>query len=170
MSSMLFVSTREGMVAFTRQEEGWREFARGLIGRHVTCMAAGGDVVLAGATDGIFRADDGGKNWLNLAPGSYCRAAWVAQVDADHIILGSAKGVDVGGRIEHSVDGGKSWQLASRGLQVPWPSYMVDRFIPQGDELFAVLSNGRLLVAGLDELVWRPILAEVAGITMVAVA
>lgn len=323
MGSMLFVSTREGMVVFTRQEDGWREFARGLTGRHVTCVAVGGGVVLAGTTDGVFRSDDqgqswreeesglevrhvrwlarhpdipgvafagtqpadiffsrddgrtwaechqvaelrdryrwsmpyapdagcvrglafhgkrgyaavevggvlvsedggetwqlaegssgqpshvpppspfvnsdvhsvlvhpssadlvfavtadglyrsadGGKNWINLSPGSYCRAAWVAQADADRIILGPAKGVDVGGRIEQSVDGGKSWQPASRGLLVPWPSYMVDRFIQHGDELFAVLSNGRLLVARLDELVWRPILAEVAGITMVAV-
>jgi hypothetical protein len=48
---------------------------------------------------------------------------------------------------------------------------MVEHFIhnsgPQGEELFAVLANGELLVAPLATLEWRQVAAEVEGINAV---
>ena len=88
------------------------------------------------------------------------RAVWLDGDDANHLILGPADGVDSDGRIEESHDGGKTWQVTSDGLQVPWRRHMVERFEQVGDELFAVLSNGELLVAPLASLQWKRVLTE----------
>jgi hypothetical protein len=68
--------------------------------------------------------------------------------------------VDSHGRIEESHDGGQTWQVTSDGLHVPWRRHMVERFEQVGDELFAVLSNGELLVAPLASLQWKRVLRE----------
>ena len=57
--------------------------------------------------------------------------------------------------------------MASGGLAVPWRRHMVERFIQVGAELMAVLSNGELLCAPLTTLSWRPILAEINGVSAV---
>ena len=80
----------------------------------------------------------------------YCRAVWVDRDDPEHLVLGTAEGVDYNGRIELSRDGGRTWQLASGGLEVPWRHNMVERFAQVGDELLAVLSNGELIAAAED--------------------
>jgi hypothetical protein len=98
----------------------------------------------------------------------YCRAVWVDPLDAEHMILGPADHVDSRGRIEESRDGGKSWSLASNGLQVPWQRGMVERFFQADDDLFAVLSNGQLLMAPLSTLEWQRILTQVNHVNAIA--
>ncbi len=71
------------------------------------------------------------------------------------------------GRIEETVDGGETWQKLSAGLSLPWPHHMVERFFQIDDELWAVLSNGRLLIAPLATLQWQPVLTEMKNINAV---
>lgn len=124
------------------------------------------DLVYAPTGGGFYRSNDGGNTW-QLFYDCYCRAVWVDANDPDHIILGPADGVDRNGRIEESRDGGKSWVLASNGLQVPWRRGMVERFFQADDELFAVLSTGQLLLAPLATLEWKSILPDVHHVNAV---
>ena len=128
------------------------------------------DLVYASTGGGFYRSADGGKAWTLLYD-CYVRAAWPDPSDPLHIVLGPADRVGSLGRIEQSRDGGESWEGASKGLQVPWQHTMVEHFIhnsgPQGEELFAVLANGELLVAPLATLEWRQVAAEVEGINAV---
>ena len=45
---------------------------------------------------------------------------------------------------------------------------MVDRFTQVGDQLFAVLSSGELLVTSLESIAWQRILPEVIAVHTVA--
>jgi hypothetical protein len=116
---------------------------------------------------GLYRSTDGGKGWELLYP-CYCRAVWVDEKDADHLVFGPADTVSRRGRIEEARDGGRSWQLASSGLEVPWPRHMVERFLRLEGELLAVLSNGHLLAAPIETLQWRRLMPDVEGISAVA--
>ena len=124
------------------------------------------DLVFAPTGGGFYMTRDGGKTWTLLYD-CYARAVWLDVDDADHSILGPADGVDSHGRIEESHDGGKTWQVTSDGLQVPWRRHMVERFEQVGDELFAVLSNGELLVAPLASLQWKRVLTELDDVNAV---
>lgn len=110
--------------------------------------------VFAPTGGGFYISRDGGVTWA-LKYDCYVRAMWVNPNNADHFILGPADGVDRNGRIEESRDGGETWTNASDGLQVPWARHMVERFKQVGDELFAVLSNGEIFVARVEEWKWR---------------
>jgi BNR/Asp-box repeat len=121
------------------------------------------DLVFAPTGGGLFMTRDGGKTW-RLLYACYARAVWLDGDDANHLIVGPADGVDSHGRIEESHDGGKTWQVTSDGLHVPWRRHMVERFEQVGDELFAVLSNGELLVAPLASLQWKRVLRELDGV------
>jgi photosystem II stability/assembly factor-like uncharacterized protein len=124
------------------------------------------DLVYAPTGGGFYRSVDGGKTWVQLYD-CYCRAVWVDPADPDHIVLGPADWVNRNGRIEESVDGGRSWTSASNHLQVPWPNHMVERFVQADSELLAILSNGHLLSASLTSLAWQRILPDVEGILAV---
>jgi photosystem II stability/assembly factor-like uncharacterized protein len=121
------------------------------------------DLVYAPTGGGLYRSQDGGKSWAHLYD-CYCRAMWADPDDADHLIFGPADSVDREGRIEESVDGGRTWRPASAGLDAPWPEHMVERFVQAGDRLLAVLSNGHLLATSLEFISWRRVLPEVEGI------
>ncbi|RPI35199.1 MAG: exo-alpha-sialidase [Chloroflexota bacterium] len=125
------------------------------------------DLVFAPTGGGFYRSGDGGESWDYLYD-CYCRAAWVDPNDPAHIVLGPADGVDQNGRIEETIDGGKTWTPASTGLSVPWNNTMVERFIQVDDALLAVLSNGELIAAPLEGLAWRQILPDVRGVSAVA--
>lgn len=133
----------------------------------IATHVASPDLVFAPTGGGFYRSTDGGQRWANLYD-SYCRAVWVDPADPSHMILGPAASVGRNGRIEVTRDGGRSWQLASEGLSVPWGRAMVERFAQIGDELLAVLSNGYLLAAPLETLAWRRILPEVPDVAAVA--
>jgi photosystem II stability/assembly factor-like uncharacterized protein len=125
------------------------------------------EVVYAPTGGGFYRSQDGGAAWECLYPRSYCRAAWIDPSLPEHILLGPADGVDRGGRIEESRDGGRTWGPASSGLHTPWPRHMVERFSQVGGTLLAVLSNGELLSASLADLHWQPLLPELPGVRAV---
>ncbi len=97
-------------------------------------------------------------------PGS----SFLAPINPDHIVLGPANGVNTGGRIEETRDGGKSWHAASGSLPLSWAENMVERFLQVGDELLAVLSDGSLLSTRLPDLSWQPILPDVTRMNAVA--
>lgn len=125
------------------------------------------DLVFAPTGGGFYRSADGGRTWACLYD-CYVRAVWVDPADPDHLILGPADGVDANGRIEETRDGGRTWAGASTGLRVPWRRGMVERFLPMGDELLAVLSNGQLVAAPLATLEWRRILESVKDVAAAA--
>jgi photosystem II stability/assembly factor-like uncharacterized protein len=127
------------------------------------------DLVFAMTAEGVYRSDDGGDSWTVTHAGSYCRAAWVDPGDPGHIILSPADSVShKNGRIEETRDEGRSWFLASDGLDLPWPDTMVERFIPIGDELFGVTNDGRLYATPLSSLRWQRLLPDVPGIHAVS--
>lgn len=126
------------------------------------------EIVTAATGGGLYRSIDCGRNWNNLYP-CYIRAMWVDPKDSRHIIAGPADGVSRNGRIEESFDGGLTWKPASKGMNVPWPRHMVERFKLAGDSLFAILSNGELWVKPLDQAKWRRVLPEINSIKAMAV-
>lgn len=123
--------------------------------------------VYAPTGGGFYRSEDAGVTWHFLYD-CYCRAAWVDPANSDHIVLGPANGVNTGGRIEETRDGGINWRPASVGLSVPWAENMVERFLQVEDELLAVLSDGSLLSTPIPDFSWRFILPEVTQINAVA--
>jgi len=125
------------------------------------------DLVDAATGGGFYRSSDGGRRW-ELLYNCYCRAVWTDPADPAHLILGPADGVSSNGRIEESHDGGRTWNLASEGLDVPWRRHMVERFRQIDSELFAVLSNGELLWTQLPALEWQNILPEAKKVNAVA--
>ncbi len=126
------------------------------------------DHVIAPTGGGLYRSEDGGERWVHLYD-CYCRAVWVNPEDAGHMVFGPADGVDRNGRIEVTGDGGATWEPAGDGIDAPWSGHMVERFLRWNEELLAVLSNGHLVAASLDDLVWRRVLPEVDDALAVAV-
>jgi len=124
------------------------------------------DLVDAATGGGFYRSSDGGNSWQLLYK-CYCRSVWTDPADPAHLILGPADGVSSNGRIEESRDGGRTWDLASGGLDVPWHRHMVERFTQVGSELFAVLSNGELLCTKLSVLKWERILPDMDKVNAV---
>lgn len=119
------------------------------------------DLVYAPTGGGFYTSSDGGDNWV-LRYDCYVRAMWLDPDDAAHILLGPADNVDRNGRIEESRDGGTTWQDASGGLSVPWANHMVERFRQVNEELFAVLSNGEIYFARVNEWKWQRVFQEIA--------
>jgi photosystem II stability/assembly factor-like uncharacterized protein len=133
----------------------------------VTVHPSSPDQVFAATGGGLFYSTDGGGYWERLYA-CYCRAVWVDPVQPARIILGSADGVDRRGRIEESMDGGANWQPIMSGLDDVWDQHMVERFMQVENELYAVLSNGRLIVADLDALHWWEVLPALESVSSVA--
>jgi len=125
------------------------------------------DLVDAATGGGFYRSADGGKTWERLYK-CYCRTVWTDPADPAHLILGPAQGVSSNGCIEETRDGGRTWRLASKGLDVPWRNHMVERFAQMGSELFAVLSNGELLWTDLFTLQWKSILPDTRKVNAIA--
>jgi photosystem II stability/assembly factor-like uncharacterized protein len=121
------------------------------------------DLVFAATGGGFYRSDDGGTTWALLYD-CYCRALWLDPDDPAHIVFGPARYVGAGGRIEATRDGGQTWHLASDGVDVPWSRTMPERLRQIDDELFAVLDDGRLLVAPLATIQWKYILKDAGSV------
>ena len=126
------------------------------------------DRVYAPTGGGFYRSHDGGDHWV-LHYDCYCRACWVDPADTEHILLGPADDVERNGRIEESHDGGQTWSPASGGLAVPWPDHMVERFVPAGEQLLAVLCNGEVLAAQIGRWDWRRMLPAAGHVLAAAV-
>lgn len=133
----------------------------------ITVHPSSSDLITAATGGGLYRSTDGGKSWKSLYQ-SYIRAVWVDPGDPDRLIAGPADGVSRNGRIEASVDGGKTWHLASDGMQTPWRRHMVERFVQIGEQIFAVVSNGELWLTRLNEVRWQQTFLEIKGIKALA--
>lgn len=127
----------------------------------VTVHPSSANLVTAPTGGGLYRSSDGGSTWHQLYD-CYCRAVWVDPNDADHMVFGPADGVDTNGRIEETSDGGASWVRSSAGLDAPWPNHMVERFHAVAGLLWAVLSDGRLIVSSLGAGRWESVLPKPA--------
>ena len=122
------------------------------------------DTVLAATGGGFYRSDDGGATW-ELRYECYVRAVWVDPADAGHILLAPAENVGERGTITVSRDGSRTWQSAAAGLSVPWPEDMVERFVPAGGDLLAVLAGGRVFTSPLGAWQWQPLLPDSGHVT-----
>jgi photosystem II stability/assembly factor-like uncharacterized protein len=132
----------------------------------VSVHAWSSDAVVAATGDGLYRSTDGGSQWVRTYE-CYCRATWLNPEDPQNMLLGPADGVDRDGRIEATNDGGLTWVPASGGLDVPWRRGMVERFWQVGEDIFAVLSDGRLLQTRIASLEWRQVAPEIQGVSAV---
>jgi photosystem II stability/assembly factor-like uncharacterized protein len=124
------------------------------------------DFILAATHLGLYRSEDGGRNWEHVYGDCYSRAFWHNLTDGDHIIFGPATPSEWNGRIEETRDGGRTWQAAQTGLEMPRRE-LVERFTQVGEELFAVLSNGSLFAAPLAALEWRRVLPNIRNVAAV---
>lgn len=108
MADLLYVATAHAVVVAERDAGEWREVRRGLEGRHVTCISAVGETVLAGTTDGAFRSPDDGKSWQPANEGLTVRhLRWVAHHPTEpSVILAGTEPAT----IHVSRDGGASWR------------------------------------------------------------
>jgi len=129
----------------------------------VASHQAAPDLVYAATMRGLYRSGDGGTRWLHIYADCYTRAVWLDPHDPNRIVLGPADDVSVNGQIEESRDAGWNWTLASEGLVVPWRRAIVERFVPVGADLVAILSDGRLFAAPTATLRWRRILPELSS-------
>jgi photosystem II stability/assembly factor-like uncharacterized protein len=133
----------------------------------VTVHSSSPDLVFAPTGGGLYASRDGGASWKEMYD-CYCRAVWWDAANTERLVFGPADSVDRVGRIEASDDGGRTWETASEGLDVPWARHMVERFLQVEYELFAVLSNGKLLAAPLASLQWTGILLDAGWVRAVA--
>lgn len=117
---------------------------------------------------GFYTSLDAGETWQERHPPCYCRAVWVDPADPEHLVLGPARSVSSYGRIVESIDGGRSWRDHEQGLDTPWPGIMVERFTQVEDSLYAVLSDGQLMVATIGRWYWRQILSDAGRVRALA--
>jgi len=104
---------------------------------------------------GFYHSSNGGVSWQALYGNCYVRAVWVNPANSREMGLGVAENAGGrNGRIEHTTDGGQTWQP----LIQPQPHNMVERFVHADDQLFAVMSNGALWHAPQPSQTWTEIL------------
>jgi photosystem II stability/assembly factor-like uncharacterized protein len=119
-------------------------------------------VLLAATGDGIFLTDDGGLSWSKLID-EYTRAIIIHPVDPMIAFAGPAHEVGEHGWIVRSSDGGKHWELASAGLNLPMAD-MVESFVidpREPDTIFALRSEGGLLRSNVHTVKWEVVSCEV---------
>ena len=122
-------------------------------------------MLFAATGGGVYRSRDGGATWERLIDG-YTRAVAIHPVTPEVVLAGPARRVGQEGRILASEDGGDTWVLAARGLEIPMLG-MVERFVLHPDfpnDLFAILADGQLLRSRADRIRWRPLEPRVGGV------
>lgn len=125
-------------------------------------------MIYAPTGGGFYISEDDGRSWELRYDNCYCRAVWVDPDDPDHLVLGPASSVSRNGRIEETHDAGQSWATIHEGSEAPWPNHMVERFTQIGNHLFAVLSNGHLLVSEIGTWDWRRIFSQTPKIRSIS--
>lgn len=125
------------------------------------------ELIFAATGGGLFRSEDGGSTWVKLHPG-YCRDAWIDPADPRHILLGSARiAGGQGGELFVTRDGGATWAPADAGLDTPWSAATVERLSLIGEQIFAVVSDGRLWVSRVGHWHWEQLLPQLTGINAI---
>jgi hypothetical protein len=136
----------------------------------VTVHPTSANRVTAATGGGLYRSNDGGRSWENRYH-CYIRAVWVDPGDHRHMIAGPADGVSRNGRVEETLDAGRSWRPASQGMMpTPWGDFMVERFSGFENRILAVLSNGQVWSRLQDQAAWFHVLPEIATARAIAAA
>lgn len=128
-------------------------------------------VLFAATGGGVYRSRDGGRTWKRLID-SYTRAVAIHPVMPEVVLAGPARRVGHEGRILASEDGGDTWVLTARGLKIPMLG-MVESFVIHPDfpeDVFAILSDGRLLRSRADRIHWRPLEPRVRSVRSLDIA
>jgi photosystem II stability/assembly factor-like uncharacterized protein len=113
-------------------------------------------LLFAATGGGTYRSRDGGERWERLIR-DYTRAVWVHPQEPSRLFAGPARNVGKQGRVEESRNGGDTWRVAARGLDLPMED-MVESFVFHSrlpGALFAVLSDGSVLTTDLDPISWQ---------------
>jgi hypothetical protein len=119
-------------------------------------------IIYACTGGGLYRSVDSGKIWNRLYE-CYCRAAWIDPINPQHIIFGPAESVDENGRIEESHNLAQ-WTILDKNFDILWPNTMVEKFVGIESQLWALLSDGRVFQASLDNWIWQPIFENISAI------
>lgn len=122
------------------------------------------EIVFAPTGGGFFVSQDGGNTWECRYDHAYVRAVWVDPANSQRLLIGPAKNSrGHHGRIEQSLDGGQTWQQ----LTEPQSNNMVERFYQSGNNLFAVMSNGKLWLADTTAVDFQPILPQLPRVNAI---
>jgi photosystem II stability/assembly factor-like uncharacterized protein len=128
-------------------------------------------VLFAATGGGVYRTRDGTETWERLIDG-YARAVAIHPIVPEVVFAGPARRVGHEGRILASEDGGDTWTLAARGLEIPMLN-MVESFVMESElpnDVLAVTSQGRLLRSRIDHIRWRPVVTGLPFVRSVDVA
>ena len=159
-----------GLAPGSDGEPAFREPKPGFIHADVHSVAvhpSSPDLLFAPTNAGFYRSVDGGVTFERINRYGYTRACWMDVRDVNHILIGPARGVDSGGTVLETRDGGLNWLEATNGLDTPWARHMVERFAQIGEEVWAVLSNGEVFATEVEAIAWRPVLPDVSGVNAV---
>ncbi len=118
------------------------------------------EVLFAATGGGVYRSEDGARTWDRLIDG-YTRGIAVHPIMPEIMFAGPARRVGHEGRVLASEDGGGTWTLAARGLEIPMLN-MAESFVMHSDfpnDVFLITSQGQLLRSRVDRIRWRPVVA-----------
>ena len=163
MKPKMFVATRQGLILAERRENGWRADRRSLDEQPITSVAVSGDVILAGARQGIYRSSDAGDTWQQITAGlttPYVR--WLA-IHPDIPSLAFA-GTEPAG-IFVSQDSGETWRerpgVAALREKHDWflpyspGAGCVRGFAFHGKHVYAAVEVGGVLVSDDHGETWQ---------------
>lgn len=128
-------------------------------------------VVFAATGGGVYRSTDGAGTWEHLID-DYTRGVAVHPIMPAIVFTGPARRVGHEGRILASEDGGVTWTLAARGLDIPMLN-MADSFVMHADfptHVFLITSQGELLHSRVDRIRWRPVASGLPFVHSMAIA
>lgn len=79
MNTTLYLATNKGVMTAGRNGNGWMINGRSLEDQYVTSVIAREGVILAGTKNGVYRSDDGGREWQEASAGLNVRyVRWLA--------------------------------------------------------------------------------------------
>jgi photosystem II stability/assembly factor-like uncharacterized protein len=111
---------------------------------------------------GFFYSENQGNSWNRLYD-AYCRAVWIDIENPDHMILGSAQGPDRMGEIVETKDG-NTWQSVNDGSGAPWEKSMVEKFVRGNENIYMILSDGRVFSSDKKNIKWQQIWPEIDNV------
>lgn len=149
----LLAATRNRLALYRAEKGAWSLETTVLEGQHVTCVAAQGDTILAGTTNGLQRSRDGGASWDSADDGlTISHVRWLALHPADSSRCFA--GTEPAGLFV-SEDGGASWterpEVAALRDEHAWmlpyspEAGCVRGFSFHGERIYAAVEVGGLL-------------------------
>ena len=87
-----------------------------------------GSVTFLAGFDGLFKSEDQGQKWQDLE--TLGRSTVVAMAISNDLTLATG---DYVGNINISSDGGQTWKIAQRGLEIPWFTRKFESVEPNND-------------------------------------